>query len=457
MSNVEMIEPKPYSILSFIKNKVNGGMLLLIVAILAMIVANSPLKEIYKNLWDLPVYLQIGDFNIFSHGGKPMTFSLFINDVLMVYFFLLVGLEIKREVLVGELSSLRKALLPIIAACGGMIIPTAIFAGTIMLNPSISPDALKGMAVPMATDIAFSLGVLSLLGSRVPISLKIFLTTLAVADDIGGIIVIALFYSTNINLVLLGIAFGLLALLYFFGQRSMYNGFIWVFVGVTIVWLFIHSGVHATIAGVLIAFTLPARPAMSANRYVSRIFGHSKSFPELEAVSPKAYILTDTQLAALKSVKSASSKVISPLQKLEDQLHMPVNFIIMPLFAFANAGVELGDMGVSDLGGVALAAFLGLFVGKLLGVFSFTWLAVKAKICDLPSGTDWHGVLGAAMLAGIGFTVSLFIANLSYLSPGDPAHHHPELLNQVKLGVIAATVVSGTLGYLYLNHLLKKK
>ena len=443
MANLK-IKPFAYSFENFLKHYVNGGMLLMVVALLAMVVANSPLSDAYTSFWNYPVSLQIGDFNLFSHHGEPMTLMAFINDALMAIFFFSVGLEIKRETLVGELSSFRQALMPIIAACGGMIIPVIIYS--LMITNGIGHH---GLAIPMATDIAFSLGVLSLLGKRVPLSLKIFLTAFAVVDDIGGIIVIALFYATNLEFGYLLAAAVILVMLFFANIKlEVVNKAFYIFWGIVVWYLFLQSGIHSTVAGVLVAFTIPSRPNLKIGKYIERIRENIHSFP----VSKKESILLDhNQLESLKSIESSSDHVISPLQSMEDALQAPVNYLIMPLFAFANAGVVFSGGGNEIVGEVSYAVALGLLFGKYIGIFSFTWLAVKLKIGSLPEGMCWKNLAGVSMLGGIGFTVALFIANLSFGSKA------PELLNQAKFGIICGTVLSGIIGYIYLSKVLPKE
>lgn len=431
------------SFLSFVKHHVNGGMLLMIVAMLAMVVANSPLSETYLALWNYPVSLQIGGFNLFSHHGEPLTLMAFINDALMAVFFFSVGLEIKREILVGELSSFRQAMLPVIAATGGMILPVLVYT----MVSTHSPES-NGLAIPMATDIAFSLGVLSLLGKRVPLSLKIFLTAFAVVDDIGGILVIALFYTSQLDASYLAIAALLIAILYVANKGGVINKAFYIIVGIIIWYLFLQSGIHSTVAGVIVAFMIPARPQLHIGKYIDRIRDNIKGFPLHEE---KSIILDNEQIDKLKSIESASDKVISPLQSMENSLHGVVNYFIMPLFAFANAGVSFVGSTGEIVGEVTYAVALGLIIGKFIGIFSFTWLAIKTKLVRMPDGMCWKSVAGAAMLGGIGFTVALFIANLSF------AKTAPHLLDEAKLGVLLGTIISGIIGYTYLKIVLPKK
>ena len=366
-----------------------------------------------------------------------------VNDCLMTIFFLAVGLEIKRELLVGELSSFRKAILPFIAACGGMILPVVVYF--LLVTPD-TPET-QGMAIPMATDIAFSLGVLSLLGKRVPLSLKIFLTAFAVVDDIGGILVIAIFYSSEVAYGYLIVAAILYIFLYYMGKFGMTQKIFFLFFGIIIWYLFLQSGIHSTISGVILAFVIPARPRLDAGKYIRRIRAIVSSFPIVQSDN---IVLTNEQIATLKQVERASDRVISPLQSLEDNLHGVVNFVILPLFAFANAGVVLGGSG-EVIGNVSLAVGMGLLIGKFLGIYLFTWLTIKSGLTRMPEGMNWKNIAGVSLLGGIGFTVSLFIANLSFSGA------YPELLNQAKFGVLCGTIIAGILGYVVLNQVLPKK
>lgn len=436
-------KPFNYSFLSFFHHNVNGGMLLMITAVLAMIIANSAWGGIYSEIWNYPISMQIGGFNLFSHHGHPLTLANFINDGLMAIFFFHVGLEVKREILVGELSSFSKASLPVIAAVGGMVLPVAIYLSI----AGIAPES-RGAAIPMATDIAFSLGVLSLLGKRVPLGLKIFLMAFAVVDDIGGILVIAIFYSANIQAGYLLIALGLFLLLCLANYKNINSIPLYILVGIAIWYLFLQSGVHSTIAGVLTAFAIPASPRLDVRKYIERIRTSIEAFPKGES---REVILSKDQIAELKNIEGASNKVISPLQSIEDRLHGVVNYFIMPLFAFVNAGIVFEGSLSDSIGNVTLAVFLGLFVGKLAGIFSFTWIAVRLKLVSLPTGCNWKGILGISILGGIGFTVSLFIANLSF------GLDHLELLNQAKIGIVAGTLISGLLGFFILHRTLPKR
>lgn len=438
-----------YTARKTLKSLASGGNMLMIATALALIAVNIPAThDLYQWLWTNEVRFQLGDFNLFSHNGHPMTLAAFINDALMVIFFFSVGLEIKREVLVGELSSFRKALLPIIGACGGMIVPVIIYylfaRGT---------DYEGGMAIPMATDIAFSLGVLSMLGKRVPIGLKIFLTTLAVVDDIGGILVIAIFYTSNINFWMLIAAAVVLAFLALGGAlMKIQSKMFYIFFGVVVWFLFLNAGIHPTIAGVLVAFCIPAVPVHAPAGFIKTIRENVGHFANEDEVTLKTRsILGKQQMDWLKQIESASDKVISPLQDLEDSVNPLVNYIILPLFAFANAGIFFGGMAPTDvISGVSLAIICGLVLGKFLGIFSFSWFFIATKIVPMPTGGNWSRMASVAMLGGIGFTVSIFIATLSFPEGS-------QLLNNAKLGILCGSILAGILGYLMLKVTLPKE
>ncbi|MDE5840341.1 MAG: Na+/H+ antiporter NhaA, partial [Muribaculaceae bacterium] len=417
---------------------------------LALIVVNLPfLHDFYNGLWTHTIALRVGSFNLFSHHGNPMSIMDFINDALMAVFFFSVGLEIKREVLVGELSSFRQALLPIVAAIGGMLMPVAIF---FLLGHST--DYAQGAAIPMATDIAFSLGVLAMLGKRVPIGLKIFLTTLAVVDDIGGILVIAIFYSGHIDYISLLWAAGLLAVLIVGGIYGIHYKTFYVSIGILVWFLFLQSGIHPTIAGVLVAFCVPAKPVDAPKNYIKTIRKTIGNFSqEDEDKLENRGILSKEQTSWLKEIESASDKVISPLQDLEDSLHPVVNFMIVPLFAFANAGIWLGNVNVADIfSGVSIAIIAGLVLGKFLGIFTFSWMCIKAKLAPMPEGSTWAQIAAVSVLGGIGFTVSLFIANLTF---GEDVYLS-QILNNAKLGILIGSFLAGFLGWLLLHLTLPK-
>ncbi len=441
-----------FAALQALRRHTTGGNILILATVLALVVANIPaINKYYFDFWNQEVFLQVGNFNIFSHAGHPMTMLQFINDALMAIFFFTIGLEIKREVLVGELSSFKQALLPIMGAIGGMIFPVVIF-----FLLSKGTDYTDGAAIPMATDIAFSLGVLAMLGSRVPVSLKIFLTTLAVVDDIGGISVIAVFYSTHIEVMLLVYAAVCLGVLLLGSLMKIQNKMFYVVVGLVVWFLFLNSGVHPTISGVLVAFCIPAKPVLAPKKYVKMIRGAISHFNQDDDESlNRRSILDKDQMNWLKEVESASDKVISPLQDLEDSLHASVNNFIVPLFAFANAGIYLLDLNPQMVvQGISLAIICGLVIGKFVGIFGFSWITVILGLAPIPQHCNWKMMASISVLGGIGFTVSLFIANLSFASMGA---HGAELLNQSKLGIVVGSLAAGIIGFMLLHCTLPSK
>lgn len=438
---------KNYTFQSLLKRYTSASFWLILATVLALVCANSPLKEWYFNLWNHPITISFGNFNFLSHHGTSLSFISFINDFLMAIFFLSVGLEIKREILVGELSSLKKAILPIIGACGGMIVPVIIFY---LFCPN-EPDMLRGVAIPMATDIAFSLGVLSIFDKRVPIGLKIFLAALAVADDLGGIIVIALFYTTELNSFYLLLSGGCILCLIIANRFHVRSKVIYLAIGSILWFAMMNSGIHATISGVIAAFCIPAGLSRGTSYYIERIRNNINEFPIIEVTDKKNVVVLNTdQIQTLKSIESASDHLISPLQELEDDLREFINYIIIPLFAFANAGVNISNMQIYDLfSGVGFAVMMGLVIGKFLGVFSFSWIAIKTKIANMPEGVNWKAFTSVCMLCGIGFTVSMFIADLSFSPLGEAGK---ALLDKAKLGILCGTVISALLGCILLKY-----
>ena len=438
-----------------IRHYVSASGLLIAATVLALFFANLPAtRQLYAWLWEQPVSLSIGGFNVFSHGGHPLSLLDFINDFLMFFFFLSVGLEIKREVLCGELSSRQKALLPVIGACGGMLIPVVVFFCVCLGHPMME----RGCAIPMATDIAFSLGVLSIFGKRVPVGLKIFLAALAVADDLGGIIVIALFYSEGLAWPFLLGAAVIVAALLIGNKRDVRAKAFYISLGLVLWFMVLNSGIHATIAGVVLAFCIPANLVKGTRYYLERIRDCVNEYPDIDVSEDdrkKAMVLSKDEIQGLRRIESAADQLISPLQDMEDQLAMPINYAVIPIFAFANAGVDFTDLSIMSLfHGVALGVFLGLLIGKFTGVLSFSWLSIKLGWCQMPEGANWRSFASVCMLCGIGFTVSMFIAALSY-----PVHLGQEaanMLNEAKLGILCGTIAAALAGCLMLNYTLPK-
>ena len=438
--------------MSKFKKHVSSSVVLITCTVLALAFANIPMvKEWYFSLWQHPLAVSIGDFNLFSHGGHSMNLMMVINDFLMAIFFLSVGLEIKREILVGELSSLKKALLPIIGACGGMLVPVLVFW---IFCPG-DATMQRGLAIPMATDIAFSLGILSIFKTRVPVGLKVFLAALAVADDLGGIIVIALFYTTNLSWLYLGLSALCVALMVLGNVSKIRSKAFYLIIGLVLWYMMLNSGIHATISGVIVALCIPATLRKGTGYYLERIRRHINRFPVIDVDDlHKTVVLTNEEVHILKSIESAADKMISPLQDLEDNLHGVINYFVIPLFAFANAGIDLSQMSFGALfSGVGFAVMLGLVAGKFLGVFSFSWLAIKAKYVALPEGTTWQSFASVCVVCGIGFTVSMFIADLSYSALGEAG---AAFLNEAKLGVLCGSVISAVLGCVLLGKTLPK-
>lgn len=437
-----------YSFVLFIRKHVNTSVLLLAATLGALIIANSCWADWYANFWQKPVFIGVDNFNLFSHGGKTLTLGGFINDALMAVFFLSVGLEIKREILCGELSSPKKALAPVIGACGGMLMPVVLFG---LICPD-NPDMQRGIAIPMATDIAFSLGCLSIFYKRCPISLKIFLAALAVADDLGGIIVIAIRYTDHLSLLHLSIAAGIVAVLLAGNNRNIRSKSFYLSLGIVLWYFTLNSGIHATIAGVVLAFCIPANVPGGTKKYIDRIHKNLKDFPVLEATD-KPVVLSHEDISALKCVETASDHLISPLQDIEDTLGNIVNYFIIPLFAFASAGINFTGMTPMNLiSGVGLSVFLGLLVGKFVGVFGISWLCIKLGIVQMPRHATWASFASICMICGIGFTVSMFMANLSY-----PGAQFLPLLNDAKLGILGGSIASAIIGCIMLHFTLPSK
>jgi NhaA family Na+:H+ antiporter len=419
----------------FIHNSAAGGIVLISAAVLALILANSPLSEGYNAVLHSEVSISAGPFALRADVLH------WVNDGLMAVFFFLVGLEMKRELLVGELSNRRAAMLPLVAAVGGAAVPAVIY---VAMNSS--REVVGGWGVPMATDIAFALGILALLGSRVPFALKVFLISVAIIDDLIAVLVIAIFYSSGINFVALGIGIAVLVAMLALNLLGVHRT--WVFAMLSFfVWLpFFESGVHSTIAGVLAAWMVPARFKMEPVDFVRRVREMLDRFETIPLSTPDDLMITDQrQQSAVIEIEDACEAVQAPLQNMEHSLHFPVNFVVMPLFALANAGVALSLSGLEgEAGLVTLGIILGLVVGKPVGIMLASWLAVRTGLGALPEETDWMQMLGAACLGGVGFTMSLFIAALAF---GDGP-----LLDASKLGILAASLVSGTLGYVLLRR-----
>lgn len=404
-----------------------GGMILLGCAVVALIWANSAWGGSYEGLFH-HTELEIG------FGGWALSHHLvhWINDALMAVFFLLVGLEIKREMLVGELANPRKAALPIVAAIGGMIVPAAIYAAI-----NVGQPTLRGWGVPMATDIAFALGVLALLGSRAPLSLKVFLTSLAIVDDLGALVVIALFYTENISLMYLQFGGVALALLVLFNMFKVRSPIPYLLVGVGLWYCLLESGIHSTIAGVLLAMTIPATGRVNSQRFAEATGRALDVFDDEEM--GRCVRTSSTQRAAVQAIATSCTQVMPPLHRIEHALHGWVAFLILPVFALANAGVHIGHgAGEAITGSVSLGVIFGLFLGKPIGIVGACWIATKLNIAALPTGVNWRQMVGVGMLGGIGFTMALFIATLAF---PDAAQ-----LTAAKMGILSGSLFSALAG-----------
>jgi NhaA family Na+:H+ antiporter len=417
----------------FANKQSSGGLLLIIATAVALVWANSPWGESYVALWHTKLSVGVGDFSI----SKDLTH--WINDGLMAVFFLVIGLEIKREVLVGELSSVGNAALPVVAALGGAVVPALIY---LAINAGTKGSA--GWGIPMATDIAFALGVLALLGQRAPTALKVFVTALAIVDDIVAVLVIALFYTSEISWGALGGGAVFLAALIVANLLGVGRTLVYAGLGVGLWLCFLLSGVHATIAGVLLALTIPATSFINPGAFLERSRYVLDRF-EKAGEKGENVLSNEERQAALHALNHAAYKLEPPLHELEHNLHPWVVFAIMPLFALANAGVPLGGGVVEALTSpVALGIVAGLVVGKQLGITLFAWLAVRSGFSELPEGIGWRHVYGVGWLAGIGFTMSLFISDLAF--------SEDSLIEDAKLGIECASLIAGVVGWTILRR-----
>lgn len=409
----------------FIHLEYTSGIVLLIAVVIAIVWANF-LGESYHHVWETNLSIEFNGHTL----GHPL--HVWINDGLMAVFFFVIGLELKREFMDGELSTLRKAMLPMGAAVGGMLVPALIY-----LAINFRSEAEHGWGIPMATDIAFALALLSMAGKHIPGPIKVFLSALAVADDLGAVLVIAFFYTAEVNFTALGIAGIFLAVLVLANRLGIRASMFYLILGIG-VWIgFLLSGVHATIAGVLVAFTIPAVTKIDENSYS---FHLKKLTNEFEKEIPSnSTLTTQQQHQTIQQVKNLSTAAETPLQKIEYALHPWVAFAIMPLFALANSGIIIGsDFFSSIINPVSIGVFSGLVLGKFIGILLFSWLMVKFGLSSLPQGADWKHMTGVALLGGIGFTMSLFISGLAF--------RNPEFVDQAKYGILIGSIIAGLFG-----------
>lgn len=428
---------RPFRI--FFGNEASSSILLIGATVLALAWINSPFGHTYHRFWGTPLSFSIGDASI------TRTLRQWIDEGLMAVFFFAMGLEIKREILVGELSSVKKALLPVGAALGGMLLPAAIYA---VINKGLPTS--QGWGIPMATDIAFALGALFILGKRVPLGLRVFLSALAIADDLGSVIVIALFYSSGISLHYLFISFLILLLIAVANLLWIRVTLIYAFLGAGLWVAVLGSGLHAAIAGVLVALFIPARGRYDTDKFLRNVSKHLGEFScPPEGCGPS--ILQDARhLSSVHSIELACHYVETPLQRLEHALHPWVAFLVVPFFALANMGLTIVDLDLSQtlLSPLTLGIAAGLLFGKPIGISAFSYLFVRAGFASLPRGVSWPQIFGVSILGGIGFTMSLFISGLSF--------REPLLLDHAKLGILTGSTVSGMIGLAVLFYLTPK-
>lgn len=424
----------------FIHQQTTSGLLLMSMAVLALILANGPLAADYVHFMHTMISLGIGSWKF------EMSLHHLINDGVMALFFFVVGLELKREILVGELANLRNAALPIGAAIGGMVVPALIY---LAINPE--GDAAIGWGIPMATDIAFAIGALALLASRVPKALITFLVALAIVDDLGAVIVIAVFYTETIVFGPLFIALGLVALLVMLNLSGVRKSMPYVIIGMFLWYALLQSGIHATLAGILTAFTIPAIP-----RYKPELF--SASVKELmqrfdaSHEQGKSIMRNDKLRAVVQTLENGVHSVEAPLQRLEHAWHIPVAYLVIPIFALANAGIpiEVNALGETVTHPVMLGVTMGLVLGKFIGITGVSWLLLKLGVAVLPKDTRFTQIAGVSLLAGIGFTMSIFVAELGFAG-------HAEYLLMAKTGILSASIFTGVAGFIWLYLVSEKK
>ena len=420
----------------FIKLETSSSIILFLATISALILANSPIGESFLGFWNNYITISLPGLELSKPAIK------WINDGLMVIFFFLIGLEIKRELIAGELNDFKKASLPLFAAIGGMIVPAVLFT---ILN--FGQAGSEGWGIPIAADIAFTLGILQLLGKRVPIGLKVFLMAFAIIDDLGAVLVIAFFYSTNLAWGYIGIALILIAILFLLSIKGYYSKYFFFIVGLIVWVLFLKSGIHATIAGVLLALTIPIKRKTNTTSFFNDVKDALNMFvADCDNNKEETNLLTANQLTAVEEIEDLAEKTAPPLQYLEHSLHGWVSYLIMPLFAFANAGVVFSFGGESNFTLSANIA-LSMIFGNALGIFIFSYLSIKLKISELPQNVTFKMLGGISILGGLGFTMSLFINSLAFTDQ--------TLIDSAKMGVLIGSVVAGLISYLVLKAALK--
>lgn len=422
----------------FLHAQTTTGLILMVMTLLALLLANSPLADAYAHFFHINI-----DFNV---GSWKLSHSIhhWINDGLMAIFFFIIGLEIKREILAGELSNIKVAILPILAAIGGMVFPALIY-----MSINYGGDGAGGWGIPMATDIAFAISALVLLGKRVPTALVTFLVALAIVDDLGAVLVIALFYTDTINLIALGLAGVMFLIMVSFNRFGIHMILPYFIVGLLMWFFMLESGVHATIAGVIAALTIPSKPKQTPVTFAKDTKDLINEYSRYPVATD--HVMHEKQKAILTNIKDRINAVGTPAARLEHDLHLPVALIVIPLFALANAGISIdfSSIGTTIIEPVSLGIIAGLIFGKVIGIFGVSWLAIKLKIAKLPENSRMSQIFGVAFLGGIGFTMSIFVADLAFID-------NPELIFQAKVGVLCASLFAGLFGYFWLKFESKK-
>jgi len=422
----------------FLHAQTTTGLVLMVMTIIALILANSPLADAYAHFFHTKISIDVGSWSL-SH-----TIHHWINDALMAFFFFIVGLEIKREILVGELSNIKVAILPILAAIGGMVLPALIYTSI-----NYGGEGANGWGIPMATDIAFAISALVLLGNRVSPALVTFLVALAIVDDLGAVAVIALFYTEQINMIPLSLAMVSFLVLISFNRFGIHATLPYFIVG-AIMWLFmLQSGVHATIAGVIAAMAIPSKPKFTPLDFTQHTRNLLQEYDNYPVATDN--MMHEKQKAILQNIKDKIDAVGSPAARLEHGLHLPVSLIIIPLFALANAGISIdfSSIGETIIEPVSLGIIAGLIFGKVIGIAGVAWLAIKMGVAQLPQGSTMSQVFGVAFLGGIGFTMSIFVADLAFVGNAD-------LIFQAKVGILAASLFAGIFGFIWLKYIAKR-
>lgn len=421
----------------FIHAQTTTGLILMVMTVVALALANSPVADTYEHFFHTYINIEVSSWKL-SHSIHH-----WINDGLMAIFFFIIGLEIKRNITVGELSDIKVAVLPIVAAVGGMVIPALIY-----LSINAGTEGAKGWGIPMATDIAFAISALVLLGKRVPTSLVTFLVALAIVDDLGAVVVIALFYTNEIHMLWLASALGAFFVMFALNRFGIHAVLPYFIVGLLMWYFMLESGVHATIAGVIAAMVIPAKPKyapVSFTEHTGKLLNEYDKYPVATD-----HMMHERQKAILQNIKDTIDSVGTPAGRLEHDLHLPVSLIVIPLFALANAGISIDFSSVNEsiMKPISLGIILGLVAGKVLGIAGLSWLAIKLKIASLPQNTTMNQIFGVSFLGGIGFTMSIFVADLAFA--GNSA-----FIFQAKIGILAASLFAGLFGFMWLRFVAK--